>query len=58
MMIVEKPMTRVLPELHDDSEGVSMMGNKTGVYKVKRESEKEQGPSKSSIIRDKFGLSN
>jgi hypothetical protein len=27
-----------------------------GVYKVKRQSEKQQGPTKSSIMRDKFGL--
>jgi len=29
----------------------------SGVYKVKRQSEKQQGPSKASIIRNKFGLS-
>jgi hypothetical protein len=54
LMIVDKPMTRLLPELHDDNEDI---GSKTGVYRVKRESEKEQGPTKSSIIRDTFGLS-
>ena len=30
--------------------------NTNSVYKVKRQSEKQQGPSKTSIIRDTFGL--
>jgi hypothetical protein len=62
-------MTRILPELHEDNESMmlniygsvkttSVTGNSssTGVYKVKRQSEKQQGPTKTSIIRDKFGL--
>jgi hypothetical protein len=47
-------MTLVLPELHDDKFNPS---GKSKIYKVKRESEKEKGPSKTDIIRDKFGLS-
>jgi hypothetical protein len=59
LLIVDKPMSRVLPELHEDSEGLCSTGaGKTGMYKVKRESEKEEGPSKTSIIRNKFGLTN
>jgi hypothetical protein len=65
LLVVHKPMTRILPELHDDNENfvLNIFGGKattttgqTGMYKVKRESEKQKGPSKSSIMRDKFGL--
>jgi len=62
LMVVEKPFTRVLPELHEDSDELmtSVYGiNKSvastgGVYKVKRQSEKSTGPSKSSVLADKF----
>jgi len=64
LLVIDKPMTRILPELHEDSEdfiiniygGTNTQSNRGGVYKVKRESEKKQGPSKSSIIKDKFGM--
>jgi hypothetical protein len=65
LLVVDKPMTRILPELHDDNDNfvLNIFGGKpttttgqTGMYKVKRESEKQKGPSKSSIMRDKFGL--
>jgi hypothetical protein len=70
LLVIEKPMTRILPELHEDNENMVMNlyggsgkvlnaidTNTSGVYKVKRQSEKPQGPSKSSIIKDKFGIS-
>ena len=68
LLVIDKPLTRILPELHEDNEDMvlNIYGNgakntnvttNNGVYKVKRQSEKQQGPSKSSIIRDKFGLS-
>jgi hypothetical protein len=53
LLILEKPMTRVLPEIHDDNDEFT---SRTGIYKVKRESEREQGPTKNSIIRDRFGI--
>jgi len=69
LMTIDKPLTRILPELYEETEDNNMFnGNSSsnsnlsvpppnvGVYKVKRQSEKVQGPSKSSIIRDKFGL--
>ena len=65
LLTIDKPMTRILPELHEDNEDMIMnvyginKGTEaiSGVYKVKRQSEKPQGPSKTSIIRNKFGLS-
>ncbi len=71
LLVIDKPMTRILPELHEENEDLisniygsnkpvtqnqSTATNNTGVYKVQRQSEKQQGPSKSSILRDKFGL--
>jgi hypothetical protein len=66
LLVIDKPMTRILPELHEDTEEfiLNIYGNNkntavngSGIYKVKRQSEKLQGPTKTSIIRDKFGLS-
>lgn len=58
LMVVDKPLTRILPEIHEETDdagdgrmGVAATG---GNYKVKRQSEKVNGPSKSSIIKDKF----
>lgn len=69
LLVIDKPLTRILPELHDDNDefilniygGGDMKLSQSGqtgggVYKVKRQSEKKQGPTKNSIIRDKFGL--
>jgi len=68
LLVIDKPLTRILPELHEDNEDMMLNlygsiknssqitsgSNTAGVYKVKRQSEKPQGPSKSSIIREKF----
>jgi len=67
LLVIDKPMTRILPELHEDTEDfiLNIYGNHkntaantsgSGIYKVKKQSEKMQGPTKTSIIRDKFGL--
>jgi len=65
LLVIDKPLTRILPELHEDNEDFIMNiyggtnqpnQNVSGVYKVKRESEKQKGPSKKSIMKDKFGL--
>jgi hypothetical protein len=64
LLVIDKPMTRILPELHEDSEDFIMniygtkttQTNQTGVYKVKRESDKQKGPSKASIMKECFGI--
>jgi hypothetical protein len=68
MLVLEKPMTRILPELHEDNEEfiLNIYGTATeqfnqksgGMYKVKRQSEKQQGPSKKSIMKNNFGIVN
>lgn len=70
LLVLEKPMTRILPELHEDNEEIRLnikgingnsnmntcSNNTSGIYKVKRQSEKTQGPSKASIFKENFGL--
>ena len=64
LLVIDKPLTKILPELHDDNDefilniygGVKTSTATGGIYKVKRQSEKTQGPTKNSIIKDKFGL--
>jgi hypothetical protein len=68
LLILDKPMTRILPELHEENEdmfnslyGIGGGGHKgnsgTGIYKVKKQSEKPVGPSKSSILLETFNQS-
>lgn len=65
LLVIDKPLTRILPELHEDTDeaftklyGIKSAptNNTSGVYKVKRQSEQPNGPSKASIIRNAFGL--
>jgi hypothetical protein len=63
LLVIDKPMTRILPELHEETESFMNNYNKqptsansTRVYKVKRQSEKKKGQSKTDIIKETFGL--
>lgn len=64
LLVIDKPLTRILPELHEDTDDAftkiygikATSGNSSGVYKVKRQSEQPQGPSKASIIKNTFGI--
>jgi hypothetical protein len=64
LLVIDKPLTRILPELHEDTDDAftkiygikATSGNASGVYKVKRQSEQPQGPSKASIIKSTFGI--
>jgi len=64
MLVIDKPMTRILPELHEDNDefilniygGRNAQNNQGGVYKVKRQSEKQKGPSKNTIMKENFGF--
>jgi hypothetical protein len=65
LLVIDKPLTRILPELHEDNEEFILniygnnknpIANTSGIYKVKKQSEKQQGPSKNSIMRNKFNI--
>lgn len=57
LMVVEKPMTRLLPELHEDNDDSKKNSSyqQTGMYKVKKQSEKSKGPTKNEILMETFG---
>lgn len=61
LLTIEKPLTRTLPELHEETDemilNIGSNKSNTGSYKVKRQSEKVSGPSKSNIMLSTFGLS-
>jgi hypothetical protein len=60
LLTIEKPLTRILPELHEETDEMilNIGSNKSnmGSFKVKRQSEKVSGPSKSNIMLSTFGL--
>lgn len=65
LLVVNSPLTRILPELHEDIDDFSTglyggaKGGSTqagGVYKVKRQSEKTEKISKTAIMKEQFGL--
>jgi len=55
-LTVEKPVTRMFPEIHEDNDKNQNQTSIRGTYKVKKQSEKLNGPSRNSILRDNFGL--
>jgi len=65
LLVIDKPLTRILPELHEDNDDFisNIYGNTNtstaqsgGAYKVKRDSEKQKSQTKSSIMKERFGL--
>jgi len=66
LLTIDKPMTRLMPELHEETDETLLnIGNSTkpttkttGNYKVKRQSEKVSGPSKTNIMKTAFGITN
>lgn len=65
MLVVDKPVTRILPEIHEDNDhlltGVNSGGHigstsSGGKYKVKKQSEKAPGQTRNNILREQFGL--
>lgn len=66
LLVIDKPLTRMLPELHEETDelnifntsgnSISKTTNGFSGYKVKKQSDKQPGPSKSSIIKESFNL--
>lgn len=61
LLCIDKPVTRVLPEIHEDNDKIQLNSTPSiqgrGNYKVKRQSEKKAGLSRNAILRDNFGVS-
>jgi hypothetical protein len=56
-LIVDKPLTRILPELHEDNDDL-IINNKiipSGTYQIKKKMQKKT-QSKNNILNEKFGL--
>ena len=56
-LIVDKPLTRILPELHEDNDDF-IINNKiipSNAYQIKKKLQKKQ--TKTNILSEKFGLS-
>jgi hypothetical protein len=56
-LIVDKPLTRILPELHEDNDDF-IINNKiipSNTYQIKKKLQKK--PIRTNILNDKFGLS-
>lgn len=57
MLCIDKPVTRILPELHEDHEHQkSTSSQNRGNYRVKKQSEKITNISRNEILRDTFCL--
>jgi hypothetical protein len=59
-LIVNKPLTRIMPELHQDNEDF-IINNKiipTNNYNIKKKLQKKSTPSqnKNNVISEKFGI--
>ena len=52
LFIVDKPMTRILPELHDDNDEFMISKKPTKTFKVRR----GKKTSKNNILNENFGL--
>ena len=61
LLCIDKPVTRILPELHEDNDKINLNSTPSvqskGNYKVKKQSEKGAAPCRNSILRDNFGVS-
>jgi hypothetical protein len=55
-LVVDRPLTRVLPELHEEKDR-GVIGSGSGIYRVKRQSDMANRPSKNDILREVFGVS-
>lgn len=74
LVVLERPLTRILPELHEETSSttVTMISRQQssqpateekknmgmGGFRVRKESEKATRASKSDIVRDRLGLTN
>jgi hypothetical protein len=54
-LCVDKPVTRVLPEIHEENDKASNINNK-GNYKVKKQSEKAGTINRNDILKSNFGV--
>jgi hypothetical protein len=54
-LCVDKPVTRVLPEIHEENDKANNVNNR-GNYKVKKQSDKTGTTNRNDILKSKFGV--
>jgi hypothetical protein len=57
-LIVDKPLTRILPELHEDNDDF-IINNKiipSNSYQIKKKLPKKNLQTKNTIVNEKFGV--
>ena len=56
LITIDKPLSRLMPEIHEETDEGLINAGKPVIYKVRRQSEQMSGPSKSNIVKNVFGL--
>ena len=54
-LCVDKPVTRVLPEIHEENDKANNVNNR-GNYKVKKQSDKVGSTNRNDILKSNFGV--
>ena len=54
-LCIDKPVTRVLPEIHEDNDRSTTASNR-GNYKVKKQSDKTGSTNRNDILKSNFGI--
>lgn len=56
LLCLEKPVSRVLPEIHEDNDKMMTSQSIRGNYKVKKQSEKTTSTNRNDILKSNFGV--
>jgi hypothetical protein len=56
LLCLEKPVSRVLPEIHEDNDKMMTSQSIRGNYKVKKQSEKSGTTNRNDILKSNFGV--
>jgi hypothetical protein len=56
LLCLEKPVSRVLPEIHEDNDKMMSSQSIRGNYKVKKQSEKNSTANRNEILKNAFGI--
>lgn len=56
LLIIDKPLTRILPELHEEKDKSITSASCSGIYRVKRQSDCAGRQTKNDILKDTFGF--
>ena len=55
-LCIDKPVTRVVPEIHEDNDRATINSSSRGNYKVKKQSDKSGSTNRNDILKSNFGI--